>query len=166
MKNTLRTAVVIFLSVATRLVAQAPDGYYSIAGAPSYGAGSISFFFQLLILLPLIGFFVLPLIDHIMSTRRKKNRKNSPERSIYVEYRKFRPFWGLFIDSEDDINRFVTEYTSKGWRIVQYHREVGLFPNISIFKMIFYILVAAITLGFLQFYVGPSFIFERLPDNK
>jgi hypothetical protein len=88
----------------------------------------------------------------------------SQEQSIiYVEFRKWRLYWGLNIDSETEINNLLNDYQYKGYECIQYVPNMGFFPNLPLFKLIIVFMASILTLGFVSYYVGPSFIFKKVP---
>jgi hypothetical protein len=86
----------------------------------------------------------------------------SPE-DLYVEYRRWRLWWGLFIDSQQDFNELLREYNGRGYEVVAFHHHNGLIPNVTLFRWILILAVQMLTFGFVAYYVGPSFVFRRRP---
>ena len=80
---------------------------------------------------------------------------------IYVEYRRWKLWWGLFIDSQVEVNALIAEHNRRGYRTVMFHHHNGLFPNIPFFTLLLIWLVSTVSLGFVTYYVGPSFVFIR-----
>lgn len=84
----------------------------------------------------------------------------SPE-DLYVEYRRWRLWWGLFIDSQQDFNELLRDYNGRGYETVAFHHHNGLIPNVTLFRWILILVVQMLTFGFVAYYVGPSFVFRR-----
>ena len=80
---------------------------------------------------------------------------------IYVEYRRWKLWWGLFIDSQEEISSFIREQNALGYRTVAFHHHNGLVPNVTIVRLLLILLVQFITFGFVSYYVGPSFVFTK-----
>ncbi len=80
------------------------------------------------------------------------------KKNKYVEYKKWVPFWGLFIDGEKENQKLLDKYNSDGWRAVQYVKATFNFSLGSIIKMF---IISLITLGFMQFWTGVGFLFEK-----
>jgi hypothetical protein len=80
----------------------------------------------------------------------------------WVEYREWVFFWGLLEDSQENVNKLLLAQNTKGWRCVQVWRESGIIPNIPIGKLILVMLVTVLTLGFVQYYVGPALLMEKV----
>jgi len=79
----------------------------------------------------------------------------------YVEYRRWKLFWGLFVDSQEEINSLLREQNALGFKTVTFHHHNGVLPNLSLFRMVLVLAVQLLTLGFVSYYVGPSFVFAR-----
>lgn len=84
---------------------------------------------------------------------------NEMTSNVYVEYRKWIWFWGLFLDSEKEVNEILERYNSKGYKLVFMNTRV--WPNLPIIKIAFIYIVTILTLGLLSFWVGTSFVFEK-----
>ena len=89
----------------------------------------------------------------------------TPE-DLYVEYRRWKPFWGLLVDSQAEVNALIREQNSFGFKTVAFHHHNGVVPNLSIFRLILVVAVQILTLGFFSYYIGPSFIFTRAGTVK
>ena len=76
----------------------------------------------------------------------------------YVEYRKWVPVWGLFLDSQKEIQKMIDEYNRQGWKVVQFQYTR---PNLSIGRWLLILIVMGITFGFMSYWIGVSIIFER-----
>lgn len=76
----------------------------------------------------------------------------------YVEYRKWIPAWGLFLDSQKEIQKMIDEYNRQGWKVVQFQYTR---PNLSIGRWLLILIVMGITFGFMSYWIGVSIIFER-----
>ena len=80
-------------------------------------------------------------------------------KNIYVEYKKWVPFWGFFIDGQKENQEMLNKYNKNGWRAVQYIKSTF---NFSIGRVIINFIISAITLGFMQFWSGDGFLFEKI----
>lgn len=80
----------------------------------------------------------------------------------YIEYRKWILFWGLFLDSQKEIQSMINDYNRKGWNVVQFQY---VRPNFSIGRWILILLVMCITFGLVNYWVGVSIIFERVKES-
>lgn len=76
----------------------------------------------------------------------------------YVEYTKWAMVWGLFLSSEEEVQKFMHKYNKQGWRVVQFQWSS---PKWSIGHLIKILLVTILTLGFVSYWSGFSIIFER-----
>jgi len=88
----------------------------------------------------------------------KRNR-----REFYVEYRRWKLWWGLTLDSQKETNRLIDDWNDAGYTCT-YFENSGLVSNITIFRLILISFVWFATLGFVGYYVGPSLLFA-LADN-
>jgi hypothetical protein len=84
---------------------------------------------------------------------------NEQRVNLYVEFRQWVFFWGLFLDSEKATQSLLEEYNSQGWSCI--HFQLSIFPKLTIGRIILLVLVFICTLGFIQFWVGGTFLFER-----
>jgi hypothetical protein len=80
----------------------------------------------------------------------------------YVEYRKWVLFWGLFIDQQNEVNKMLNKYNEQDWHVVQFEWNGTKLP---ITRMIFVILVTLVTLGFVSYWTGFSFVLEKQKPN-
>lgn len=78
--------------------------------------------------------------------------------NLYVEYRKWVLFWGLMLDSQVEINGLIKQYNDKGWNCI--HVETAM-PNISIFQKLLIMAINLFSIGFISYWGGASFLFER-----
>ena len=78
--------------------------------------------------------------------------------NLYVEFRKWEIFWGLMLDSEREINGIIKQYNEKGWNCIH---VMTAMPNISIFHRIWIVAINLGTLGFISYWGGATFLFER-----
>jgi hypothetical protein len=83
--------------------------------------------------------------------------------NLYVEHRKWEFFWGLLLDSEKEINGIIKHYNEKGWNCIHVMTSM---PNVSIFMKILIIAINLISLGFISYWGGATFLFERDKDGK
>lgn len=84
-----------------------------------------------------------------------------PARNLYVEHRMWVYFWGIFVDSETEVNKILKKYNAKGWDCIQIWRQNGIVPNIPVGNLILIAIVTVLTLGFVSYYVGPSYLMVR-----
>ena len=80
------------------------------------------------------------------------------KKNLYVEYREWRFFWGLNIDSEDSINKIIQHHNKLGWNCVMILNGDS---NVNFLRKIMILFVSLLTLGFVNYYVGVSLLFER-----
>jgi len=80
------------------------------------------------------------------------------EKNKYVEFRKWVPFWGLLLDSETEVQKFIDQNNKNGWSVVQFQYTR---PNFSIGRIILILIVTFITLGFMSYWVGISIVFKK-----
>lgn len=78
----------------------------------------------------------------------------------YYEYRKWSPFWGLFLDGKKEITKVIEQHNAEGWKVVQF--DWGG-TKMGIGKLMWIIIITILTGGFLSFWMGFTIIFER--DN-
>jgi hypothetical protein len=83
--------------------------------------------------------------------------------NLYVEYKKWIFFWGLMLDSEQEINSLLKKYNDEGWNCIH---TITAMPNLSISMKIIIIFINLITLGFVSYWAGATFLFERDKDGK
>jgi len=79
-------------------------------------------------------------------------------RNRYVEYAKWVGFWGLFINSEKEVQKFMDKYNKENYRVVQFQWTS---PKLDIGKIILVLIVTILTLGFMSYWSGFSIIFEK-----
>ena len=91
---------------------------------------------------------------------------NPPGCCQYVEFRKWCFWWGLFLDSEVLINEVIREYHNKGYECIQVETTSSLMPNLTLFRIILIWIVTLISLGFISYYVGPSFLFKPREETQ
>ena len=84
------------------------------------------------------------------------------QKIIFIEFHKWTLFWGLNINSEREINKVLKHYENQGFECMQYVPNMGFIPNIPFLKLIIVLLISTLTLGFVSYYVGPSFVFKRV----
>ena len=83
--------------------------------------------------------------------------------NLYVEFRKWVFFWGVMLDSQREINGIIKEYNEKGWNCIH---VMTAMPNVSIFEKIFHMAINLISLGFISYSGGVTFLFERHKDGQ
>ena len=76
----------------------------------------------------------------------------------YVEYTKWAFFWGLFLKSEDEVQKFLNKYNKDGWTVVQFQWTT---PKWSIIHLLKIFTITILTLGFVSYWHGFSIIFEK-----
>jgi len=77
--------------------------------------------------------------------------------NAYVEYRQWKILWGLTIDSQKEINRIIDEWNDNGFTCIGFQRNY--LPNVPIIKLFGIIFITIVTLGFVNFYAGPTLLF-------
>ncbi len=81
------------------------------------------------------------------------------KKNKYIEFRKWVLFWGLFLDSQKEIQKILDEQNEEGWTCTHY--QLALMPKLGIVQLILIYLVFFCTLGFVQFWVGATLLFEK-----
>ncbi len=79
----------------------------------------------------------------------------------WVEHREWVLFWGLLVDSQEMADKVLLAHNKRGWKCIQVWRQAGVIPNLPLGKLLWILLVTLITLGFVQYFVGPAFLFEK-----
>jgi hypothetical protein len=133
---------------------QSYDGY----GSPAPGGGIMSFipFLFIIIIYVLIGVYVkydnkkMRGLETVLSYKHNK-------KSVYVEYRQWKLIWGLMIDSQREVNLVIDEWNDNGYTCIGFQRS--FLPNVSIIKMLGILIITVLTLGFVNFYTGPTMLF-------
>ena len=72
----------------------------------------------------------------------------------YVEHSKWTLMWGIFLNEEEEIQKFITKYNKEGWNITQFQWSLS---KDSIFKRI---IIFLITFFFIRFYKLLAWIFN------
>ncbi len=67
-------------------------------------------------------------------------------------------FGGLSIDSEDSINKIIQHHNKLGWNCFMILNGDS---NVNFLRKIMILFVSLLTLGFANYYVGVSLLFER-----
>ena len=116
-----------------------------------------------------VGVFIIAALIIVMIMKAKggssnhntSNNRNvlSRKTNLYVEYRKWVFFWGLFIDGEEEVQEVLNKYNSDGWNCVQF--EWSSSWKIGLFKTLLIWIVMILTLGFVNYWMGFSIVFER-----
>ena len=76
----------------------------------------------------------------------------------YYEYRKWSAFWGLALDGKKEIQKVITHYNKRGWKVVQF--DWGG-TKLGLGKLLWVIAITFITLGFFSYWRGFTIIFEK-----
>ena len=63
------------------------------------------------------------------------------------------------IDSQKEVNKVIDEWNDKGYTCIGFQRS--FMPNVSIIKIIGILIIFVLTLGFVNFYAGPTLLFLR-----
>lgn len=85
------------------------------------------------------------------------------KKNLYIEYRKWVFFWGLFLDGQEEVQKVLDEYNLQGWNCIQFEWDTS--RKYTIFRVISIFLVTIISLGFITFWSGFSIVFEK-EENK
>lgn len=81
------------------------------------------------------------------------------KKNLYYEYRKWAPFWGLFLDGKKEVQKVLDKHNQDGWYVVQF--EWGASWKFSLIKLLLILFFTAITLGFFSYWSGFTIIFEK-----
>lgn len=123
-----------------------------------------------------VGVFIIAALTIVLIMKAKggssnhstSNNRNvlSRKTNLYVEYRKWVFFWGLFIDGEEEVQEVLNKYNSAGWNCVQF--EWSSSWKIGLFKTLLIWIVMLLTLGFVNYWMGFSIVFERdlVPEKE
>jgi len=144
--------VLVLMIITTTLV-------FSQAARPSSApaaGGGIGAFLPLIIVYVLIGLFVRHDNKKMRETGSIFTYKQNRE-SVYVEYRQWKLFWGLMIDSQREVNLAIDEWNNSGYSCIGFQRS--FFPNVSALKIMLILFITIITLGFVNFFTGPTLLF-------
>lgn len=95
-------------------------------------------------------------VQRVMQFKRNK-------RDFYVEYRRWKLWWGLTLDSQKEVNKLIDDWNDEGYSCA-YFENSGLVSNITIFRFILITFVWFATLGFVGYYIGPSLLLVQ-SDN-
>lgn len=79
--------------------------------------------------------------------------------NLYVEYRKWVFFWGLFVDGQVEVQEVLDKYNLDGWNCIQF--EWNSSWKTGLFKTALIWLATLCTLGFVSYWMGFSIVFER-----
>jgi len=90
-------------------------------------------------------------------------KKGASNTNLYVEYRQWNFFWGWFFDGKKEIQKILTYYNKKGWKVVDFE-WAKYFSHIGIFKTIAIFYITIITLGVLSYWGGFMVIFEGIGE--
>ena len=88
---------------------------------------------------------------------------SSGRKNTYIELRRWKALWGLTFDSQKEINLLIKDWNEK--KYVCTHYQFGLIPNMNILRWIWIVIVFFITLGSVQYWVGPTFLFEKKEEE-
>ena len=89
---------------------------------------------------------------------------SSERKNVYVEMRKWKAIWGITFDSQKEINLLLNVWNEKNYKCIHY--QMGIIPNINILKLIWIMIVFVISLGSIQYWTGPTFLFENKEELK
>ena len=117
----------------------------------------------LIVLYVLIGFYIRydnkKLLGLASIFQYKHNIGNA-----YVEYRQWKLVWGLMTDSQKDINRIIDEWNDNGFTCIGFQKS--FLPNVPIIKILIIIIITFLTLGFVNYYTGPTLLFIHSDSLK
>jgi hypothetical protein len=111
-------------------------------------------------LIGLLVYYENSKIRTVQNVLRYKRNQNE----YYVEYRRWKIWWGLTIDSQKEVNELIDSWNERGY-ICTYFENSGLFPNVTIFRFILILFVNVVTIGFVNFYVGPTLLLCKKRNN-
>ena len=151
---TLVLLLITFSVVLAFSMGAPPAGAYGRSSAPAGSA--IMSFFPLIIVYVLIGLYVRHDNKKMRETGSIFSYKQNKE-SVYVEYRQWKILWGLMIDSQKEVNLAIDEWNNSGYTCIGFQRS--FLPNVSILKILIIVFITIITLGFVNFYTGPTLLF-------
>ncbi len=86
----------------------------------------------------------------------------SPAANVYVEYRHWAPWWGFGLDGEAASNSVLQQFNAAGWQCLEARREWAGLLKLPLVQILLVILVQLLTLGFMRYYTGPTFLFKRV----
>lgn len=111
-------------------------------------------------LVALLVYYENSRIRTVQNVLRYKRNQNE----YYVEYRRWKIWWGLTIDSQKEVNVLIDSWNDRGYTCT-YFENSGLFPNVTIFRFILVVFVTFVTAGFVSFYVGPTLLLSKKRNN-
>jgi len=82
----------------------------------------------------------------------------------YVEYSQWKLLWGFLINSQKEINKLIDEWNNNGYTCIGFQRSY--LPNVPIFKIILITIITILTLGFVNYYTGPTLLFVLTASLK
>ena len=80
------------------------------------------------------------------------------QKNLYVEYRKWLPWWGLALDGQKEVQKVLDQYNAQGYHCVQWNWSTW---NFALGRWLAVSLVACLTLGFMNYWTGVAFLFEK-----
>ncbi|MDX1903666.1 MAG: SHOCT domain-containing protein [Thermonemataceae bacterium] len=80
-------------------------------------------------------------------------------KNIYIEYRSWIFFWGLNLDSQKAVQKYLDKYNKEGWKLKELNFASP--TQMGIFKMVLILFISTFTLGFINYWVGFYMIFEK-----
>lgn len=98
----------------------------------------------------------------------EKNIKEGVSKNLYFEYRQWNFFWGWFFDGKEEVQKILTHFNLKGWKVVDFE-WAKYFSHIGIFKTFAIFYITILTLGVLSYWGGFFVIFEgisKMQDEK
>jgi hypothetical protein len=78
-------------------------------------------------------------------------------KSAYVEYRQWKLVWGLLNNSQKEVNGIIDEWNDNGYTCIGFQRS--LLPNVSFLGLFGILIIMVLTLGFVNYYQGPTLLF-------
>lgn len=80
---------------------------------------------------------------------------------IWHEFRGWTYFWGRDMSSEDMTNNMLDEFNRSGWKIKQFMRHDGYFPNLGFFNALLISVMSLLTFGFIAYFSGHYVLLEK-----
>lgn len=128
-----------------------------------YATVLFTWFIILIVIYILIGVYVKHDNKKMLGLASVFQFKHNLE-SAYVEYRQWKLVWGIMIDSQKEVNRIIDEWNDNGYSCIGFQRN--FIPNVSIIKILGIIIITVLTLGFVNYYTGPTLLFIRSESLK
>ncbi len=80
------------------------------------------------------------------------------KKNLYIECRKWVGFWGIFLDSEKEVQKVLDKHNAAGYHCVQFEIIRSKF---NLIQLILISIVSLLTLGFFSYWQGFAIIFEK-----